>query len=257
MVKSHQGMSKQGRTPIWFIWLSSILQQLPEIPSEIHAYHNRAPSTDRRRKEWVSFSNSSTTPEIGKITSKSTRANRVTLTHWTSPNNDFSYTICKGCELSSWKSETDDCIIQKLRSLLKVIPDRLLSHNKPAGTLRTTPMHQHLISPRDLPTNLPTIAVDNLDNQLIKSALADNSVRRLLIIKYLDICNNSFTADYQQSIDIYTDGSLNASKVTTDDAFIMGSGWYIPTLWMCFYWLAFIHKSRISSHLDSRSRGSF
>src|SRR2546430_4234945 len=223
-------MSKQGRTPIWFIWLSSILQQLPEIPSEIHAYHTRAPSTDRRRKEWVSFSNSSTTPEIGKITSKSTRANRVTLTHWTSPNNDFSYTICKGCELSSWKSEMDDCIIQKLRSLLKMIPDRLLSHNKPAGILRTTPMHQHLISPRDLPTNTPTIAVDNLDNQLIKSALADNSARRLLIIKYLDICNNSFTADYHQSIDIYTDGSLNASKVTTDDAFIMGSGWYIPTL---------------------------
>src|SRR5256885_2313652 len=76
-----------------------------------------------------------------KITSKSTCANRITLIHWTSPNNDFSYTICKGCELSSWKSETDDCIIQKLRSLLKVIPERLLSYNKPAGTLRTTPMH--------------------------------------------------------------------------------------------------------------------
>ena len=65
---------------------------------------------------------------------------------------------------------------------------------------------------------------------MIKSALADNSARRLLIIKYLDIYNNSFTADYQQSIDIYTDGSLNASKVTADDAVIMGSGWYIPTL---------------------------
>ena len=124
----------------------------------------------------------------------------------------------------------DDCIIQKQRSLLKVILDRLLSHNKPAGILRTTSMHQHMISPRDLPLSLPTITVDNLDNQLIKSALADNSARRLLIIKYLDIYNNSFTADYQQSIDIYTDGSLNASKVTADDAVIMGSGWYIPTL---------------------------
>src|SRR2546430_6721306 len=118
MVKSHQGMSKQERTPIWFIWLSPILQQLPEIPSELHTYHTQAPSTDRRRKEWVSFSDSSTTPLIGKIISKSTHANRITLTHWTSPNNDFSYTICKGCELSSRKSETDDCIIQKLRSLL-------------------------------------------------------------------------------------------------------------------------------------------
>ena len=67
----------------------------------------------------------------------------------------------------------DDCIIQKPRSLLKVIPDRLLSHNKPAGILQTTPMHQYLISPRDLPPNLPTITVDN---QLIKSALADNSL---------------------------------------------------------------------------------
>src|SRR2546430_10290829 len=220
-------MSKQGRTPIWFIWLSSILLQLQEIPSELYTYHTHAPSTDRRRKEWISFSNSSTTPVIGKITSKSTRANRITLTHWTSPNNDFSYTICKGCELSSWKSETDDCIIQKLRSLLKVIPECLLSHNKPAGILRTTPMHQHLISPCDLPPNLPTIAVDNLDNQLIKSALADNSARRLLIIKLLDIYNNPFTAEYQLSIDIYTDGSLNASKVTADDAIIMGSGWYI------------------------------
>ena len=117
----------------------------------------------------------------------------------------------------------DDCIIQKLRSLLKVIPDRLLSHNKPAGILRTTPMHQHLISPRDLPTNLPTIAVDNLDNQLIKSALADNSARRLLIIKHLDIYNNSFTAEYQQSIDIYTDGFLNAMRLSWDQA-----GTYLP-----------------------------
>src|SRR6185437_400031 len=167
-------------------------------------------------------SNSSTTPVIGKITSKSTRANRIILTHWTSPNNDFSYTICKGCELSSWKSETDDCIIQKSRSLLKVIPERLLSHNKPAGILRTTLMHQHLISPRDLPPNLLTIAIDNLNNQLIKSALADNSARKLLIIKHLDIYNNSFTAEYQRSIDIYTDGSLNASKVTADDVVIMG-----------------------------------
>src|SRR5205823_7032851 len=191
---------------------------------------HHAPSTDRRRKELVSFSNSSTTQVIGKITSKSTRANRITLTHWTSPNNDFTYTICKGCELSSWKSETDDCIIQKPRSLLKVIPDRLLSHNKPAGILRTTPMHKHLVSPCDLPPNLLTITVDNLDNQLIKSALADNSARRLLIIKHLDIYNNSFTADNQQSIEIYTDGSLNASKVTADDAAIMGSGWYIPAL---------------------------
>src|SRR6185437_3512672 len=107
--------------------------------------------------------------------------NRITLTHWTSPNNNFSYTICKGCEFSSWKSETDECIIQKLRSLLKMIPEQLLSHNKLAGILRTTPMHQHLISARDLPSNLPTIAIDNLDNQLIKSALADNSTRRLLI----------------------------------------------------------------------------
>jgi len=204
MVKSHQGLSKQGRTPIWFIWISSILQQLQEIPSELYTYHTHVPSKDRRRKEWVSFSNSSTTPEIGKITSKSTRANRITLAHWTSPNNDFSYTTCKGCELSSWKSEMDDCIIQKPRSLLKVIPDQLLSHNKPAGILQTTPMHQQPILPRDLPTNLPTIAVDNLDIQLIKSALTDNSARKLLIIKHLDIFNNSFTAEYQQSIDIYT-----------------------------------------------------
>src|SRR6185437_16192066 len=80
------------------------------------------------------------------------------------------------------------------------------------------------------PPNLPTIAIDNLDNQLIKSALTDNSAHRLLIIKLLDIYNNSFTANNQQSIDIYTDGSLNASKVTADDAVIMGSGWYIPTL---------------------------
>src|SRR5437868_10815723 len=106
-------MSKQGRTPIWFIWLSSILQQLPEIPSELHTYHTQAPSTDRRRKEWVSFSNSSNTPLIGKITLKSAHANRITLTHWTSPNNDFSYTICKGCEPLLWKSAMYDCIIQK------------------------------------------------------------------------------------------------------------------------------------------------
>ena len=91
----------------------------------------------------------------------------------------------------------DDCIIQKPRSLLKVIPDRLLSYNKPAGILRTTPMHQQPILPRDLPTNLPTIAIDNLDNQLIKSALADNSARKLLIIKHLDIFNDSIIADYQ------------------------------------------------------------
>ena len=89
----------------------------------------------------------------------------------------------------------DDCIIQKPRSLLKVIPERLLSHNKPAGILQTTLMHQHLILPHDLPPNLPTIAIDNLDNQLIKSALADNSACRLLIIKLLDIYNNSFTTE--------------------------------------------------------------
>src|SRR6185312_147286 len=122
-----------------------------------------------------------------------------------------------------WKSEMDDYIIQRPRSLLKVIPDRLLSYNKPTGILRTTPMHQQPILPQDLPTNLPTIAVDNLDNQLIKSALADNSARKLLIIKHLDIFNNSFNTEFQQSIDIYTDGSLNTSKVTNDDASIMGS----------------------------------
>ena len=35
---------------------------------------------------------------------------------------------------------------------------------------------------------------------------------------------------YQQFINIYTNGSLNASKVTADNAAIMESGWYIPTL---------------------------
>ena len=90
----------------------------------------------------------------------------------------------------------DDCIIQKPRSLLKVILDRLLSHNKPAGILRTTLMHHHLISPCDLPLSSPTITVDSLDNQLIKSALADNSARRLLLIKLLDIYNNSSIAEY-------------------------------------------------------------
>src|SRR4051794_10511072 len=104
----------------------------------------------------------------------------------------------------------DDCIIQKLRSLLKVISKRLLSHNKPAGILRTTLMHQHPISPWNLPLTFPTIAVDNLDNQLIKSALADNSAHKLLLIKLLEIYNNSSIAESQQFIDIYTDGSLNA-----------------------------------------------
>ena len=65
---------------------------------------------------------------------------------------------------------------------------------------------------------------------MIKFALANNSARRLLLIKLLDIYNNSSIAEFQQTIDIYIDGSLNASKVTADDAVIMGSGWYIPTL---------------------------
>ena len=111
----------------------------------------------------------------------------------------------------------DNCIIQKLRSLLKVIPDHLLSHNKSAGILQTTPMHQHPISPRDLPLSLPTITVDNLDNQLIKSALADNSARRLLLIKLLDIYNVSSITESQQTIDIYTDGSLSVPNGSIRD----------------------------------------
>ena len=73
--------------------------------------------------------------------------------------------------------------------------------------------------------------MDNLDTQLIKSALADNSARRLLLNKLSDITLN---ANSQQSIDIYTDGSLISSKVTTDEAALMGSGWYIPTLDISF-----------------------
>ena len=46
MVKAYQGLSKQGRTPIWFTWLSSILQQLPTIQSELIVSHIQPPSTD-------------------------------------------------------------------------------------------------------------------------------------------------------------------------------------------------------------------
>ena len=113
MVKSLQGLSKKGRTPIWFLWLSSILQHIPTIPSEISAYHTKIPSTDRRKKEWVSFlsSNSSSPTLIGRIDSKSARSNMTSVTHWTSPNQNFLFSVCKGCEYSLWKSEKNACII--------------------------------------------------------------------------------------------------------------------------------------------------
>ena len=230
MVKAYQGLSKQGRTPIWFTWLSSILQQLPTIPSELTTSHIQPPSTDRRRKEWVSFTASSNTALIGRITSKSKFAHLLSITHWTARNSDYSYSICNGCEYSSWKSENNDCIIQKPKLLTTNIPDRLLSLNKNTGILTTVPTQQSVILSSELPLLLPTIAVDTIDTQLIKSALADNSARNLLLDKLIDITNNLPSDLYQQLIDIYTDGSLNLSKVSADNAAIMGSGWYIPSL---------------------------
>src|ERR1043165_8158800 len=168
------------------------------------------------------------------FTSKSTRSNTTSVTHWTSvtsPNQDFLFSVCKGCDYSSWKSEENACIIRKQRSHLKVIPHCFLSHNKSEGILKTISIQQPPLPPRAQTLTLPSITVDNLNTQLIKSALADNSARRLLLNKLSDITLN---ANSQQSIDIYTDGSLISSKVTPDEAALMGSGWYIPTLDISF-----------------------
>src|SRR3990170_5384714 len=81
IVKAYQGLPKQGRTPIWFIWISAILRHLPPVQTELHTCRNRLPSTDRRRKEWVSFTSASDKLLTGRISSKSKNARLFAVTH--------------------------------------------------------------------------------------------------------------------------------------------------------------------------------
>ena len=227
LIKAHQNLSKKDRTPLWFDWIMSIIQHLPPIQSELQASQIHAPSTDRRRKEWVSFISLPDNVSLGKIVSKSKNSRTITITHWSSANNDFSFKACNGCTLSSWQSDIGECQIQKSRSSTSTIPTRLISYNKSKGVVTTISFHPQKVSSRRLPP-LPIIPVDSLDIQLIKSALADNTARTILIDRLLEITAVSLSIARPSSIDIYTDGSLSLSKFTADDAAIMGSGWYIP-----------------------------
>jgi len=80
-----------------------------------------------------------------------------------------------------------------------------------------------------VPTILPSITVDSLDVQLIKSSLRTNTAQVNLIDKLTSISEVSTKAQLS-SIDIYTDGSLNKALATTNGSTIMGSGWFIPHL---------------------------
>ena len=112
-----------------------------------------------------------------------------------------------------------------------MIPERFLSHNKLTKLPMTVPFRPPELLSLDFPLSLPTISIDSLDIQLIKFALADNTARCLLLNRFLNITNAVFHLTiHPQHIDIYTDGSLNFSKLTSDDATIMGSGWHVPDL---------------------------
>ena len=59
------------------------------------------PTTDKRRKEWVSFTTSNKSNLIGRIASKP-RSNSAIITHWTPRTNNHEYEVCNGCELTMW-----------------------------------------------------------------------------------------------------------------------------------------------------------
>ena len=75
IIKASLGLPKQGRTPTWVSWLTSTynhpLTQISDMPTT----RSMVPTTDRRRKEWVSFLSDDNTVLVGKISSKSLSAN--------------------------------------------------------------------------------------------------------------------------------------------------------------------------------------
>ena len=228
IVKAAHGQSKKGRTPDWFKWISAHYHtmDLSGSTSEMPIVHTDIPTTDKRRKEWVSFTTSTNSTIIGRIASKP-RSNSTIITHWIPRSTIHEYKVCTGCEHTMWNSELNECTSQQNRLALSSIPEHLVSHNKQQGVVQTFPMVSHTISRQSIPRNsLVTLSVDSLDIQLIKSALIDNTARQSLINVYWELYHQ-YDA---QTLEFYTDGSLDSSKRSSDDATIMGSSWIVPNL---------------------------
>ena len=158
---------------------------LSGLTSEMPAFSTDIPTTDKRRKEWVSFTTSTNSTIIGRIASKP-RSNRAIITHWIPRPTIHEYEVCNGCEHTMWNSEYNECTFQQNRLALSSIPEHLVSLNKQKGFVQTLPMESRTISRQSISrNNLVTLSVDSLDIQLIKSALMDNMARLSLINVYI------------------------------------------------------------------------
>ena len=233
IIKSSMGRSKKGRTPFWFNWLSS--QHAPQtydhnIIRRLWVPTTPMPSTDRRKKEWLYFLNNNKELSIGRLTSRSTNNTTIILTHWSATSRPFEYMTCTGCTNKSWLSSNGICQIQLPCSRSAVLPDESFIWNKATNTITTniSNLCPDISLPSQLPP-IPSILIDSLDVQLIKSSFhSDRTIMDLT--DALTRISLEANAHNTTALEIYTDGSLDSNIRDSNDSPIMGSGWIIPTL---------------------------
>ena len=218
IVKSNLKRSKKGRTPLWYTWLSGRSTNLSiDLPIQQNWRPNTLPPTmDKRKKEWVFFADIHHNITAGRISSKSASTNSVIITHWAMSPIPFVFTPCQGCDSTSWISTNNFCCIQKPRSLTALIPESAYKWDRSLNELTAylDNLYTNIITLLH-PLELPTIHIDTLDVQLIKSSFASTKTSDDLV-EILERIESSSRILGLTSLDIYTDGSLDHSIHTTD-----------------------------------------
>src|SRR2546423_4057425 len=149
-----------------------------------------------------------------RISSKSASTNSVIITHWAMSPIPFVFTPCQGCDSTSWISTNNFCCIQKPRSLTALIPESAYKWDRSLNELTAylDNLYTNIITLLH-PLELPTIHIDILDVQLIKSSFASTND----LVEVLEHIESSSRILRLTSLDIYTDGSLDHSIHTTDE----------------------------------------
>jgi exonuclease III/ribonuclease HI len=235
-IKGNMGFSKQGKTPLWYTFLSTqhSLGNTPTQNPETPYYPPCLPSKDKRKLEWIYVSTNSGIMLYGRISSKT--AATISFTHWiatpSESHTDFMYTRCSGCP-NSTNTRQGCCTITTRRVNSSTIHPSLVRHVSQEHVQILpqimTQSHTHLPQPQQESPLLPIMVCLTRDIALIHDDITkDGRLRQQLIHHHNELIRLDLPI-----IDIYTDGSLD-HHVHTNGASLMGSSWYIPDVDMDF-----------------------
>ena len=207
-IKRRNSISARGRPPMWFSFINrhsnfyvSLTNTQAIVPSVVTSH----PSTDRRRKEWITFGYNEST-HLGKILNKSNSLSTCSVQHWSLDSTDLNYIQCPGCSLNNNGSTFAPCSRSIPRQQLFTIPVSSILWSQPNRTVKLTrPLQDFSL---DDTTRIPriqlTIPVMDLAATLIDTNITVASEKTRLLNIY-----NTIEQLPLRTLEIYTNGSMD------------------------------------------------